>query len=193
VTLHGDHRDYTDEEKRQLTLNLEGVALEIHQGDWISAPVSVANLCTLHRRVFGGVREHAGRHRNEGWGAERLTFGPNRSTLRNQVAAELERAFDQARRSIASIHDNPNAPECEAASVQVAVWLHAEIVRIHPFEDGNGRTSRLIMAQVLVQLGLRPIPIEAVKQEYSAALNHYFRTRQIQLLVDLFLRLADAQ
>lgn len=190
---HGDHRDYTDEEKRLLTRNLADLALEIHRGDWLSEPVSVAGLCALHRRVFGGVRDHAGRHRTEGWGAERLTFGPNRSAHRDQVAAELERAFDQARRSMASIRHNPDSPEYEAASVHVAVWLHAEIVRIHPFEDGNGRSSRLVMAQVLVGLGLQPIPIEAVKQEYTAALNHYFRTREIQLLVDLFLRLADSQ
>ena len=70
-----------------------------------------------------------------------------------------------------------------------AAWAHAEIIRIHPFEDGNGRSSRLVMTHVLVSLGLRPIPVDACKQEYNDALNAYFRTGELQTLVDLLLRL----
>ncbi|WP_198023016.1 Fic family protein [Paenibacillus zanthoxyli] len=37
-------------------------------------------------------------------------------------------------------------PEKDAANaIKLAAWTHAEFVRIHPFTDGNGRTSRLIM------------------------------------------------
>jgi Fic family protein len=43
--------------------------------------------------------------------------------------------------------------------------VHADIIKVHPFEDGNGRTSRLVASWILVELGLRPIPVEAVKQE----------------------------
>ena len=28
---------------------------------------------------------------------------------------------------------------------EIAAYTHAEFVKIHPFEDGNGRTSRIIM------------------------------------------------
>lgn len=38
-------------------------------------------------------------------------------------------------------------------------------------------------------LGLLPIPIEAVKQEYTAALNLYFRAKDLDPLVDLLIRL----
>ena len=30
-------------------------------------------------------------------------------------------------------------------AIELAAWTHAEFVKIHPFSDGNGRTSRLIM------------------------------------------------
>jgi hypothetical protein len=37
---------------------------------------------------------------------------------------------------------------------------------------------------------LRPVAIEAVKQEYTEALNHYFVTSDLDPLVDLYLRLS---
>ena len=36
--------------------------------------------------------------------------------------------------------------------IELAAWTHAEFVRIHPFRDGNGRTSRLIMNYQLMSL-----------------------------------------
>lgn len=47
------------------------------------------------------------------------------------------------------------------------------------------------MNGVLVGLGLAPIAVEAVKQEYNEALNHYFSSRDLQVLVDLMLQLVD--
>ena len=33
----------------------------------------------------------------------------------------------------------------ELNAIELAAWTHAEFVKIHPFTDGNGRTSRMIM------------------------------------------------
>lgn len=191
LSAHGDHRDYTDAEKQQLTSNLVVVTGEIHGGQWNSRPVSTQTLFELHRRLFLNVRDHAGRPRCKGWGAEHLGFGPNRSHHRDDVGSALERVFEQARRSIRSLLDNTSDPQYEHHAVHIAAWIHAKVIQIHPFEDGNGRSSRLLMAKVLVDLGMQPIPIEATKQEYTNLLNNYFRDDQIQPIVDLFLRLAD--
>lgn len=191
LNSHGDHRDYTDAEKQRLTSNLVQVTGEIHDGQWRALPVSAATLANLHERLFRGVRDHAGRLRGKGWGAERLSFGPNRSHHRDDVAPALEKAFQEVQRSIRSLLDNPEDPQYEHHTVHVAVWIHARVIQIHPFEDGNGRSSRLLMAKVLVDLGMQPIPIEATKQEYTTLLNSFFRDERIQALVDLFLRLAD--
>lgn len=43
--------------------------------------------------------------------------------------------------------------------IEFAAWVHAEFVRIHPFVDGNGRTSRLIMNYVLMEAGYPPVSI----------------------------------
>ena len=37
--------------------------------------------------------------------------------------------------------------------VLIAAYLHDELVRIHPFIDGNGRTSRLLMNLYLLRNG----------------------------------------
>lgn len=37
--------------------------------------------------------------------------------------------------------------------VEFSAWLHKELVTIHPFKDGNGRTARLLMNLALMQSG----------------------------------------
>ena len=43
--------------------------------------------------------------------------------------------------------------EKELNPIELAAWSHAEFVRIHPFIDGNGRTSRLLMNLYLLRYG----------------------------------------
>lgn len=44
-------------------------------------------------------------------------------------------------------------------AITLAAYTHAEFVKIHPFEDGNGRTSRLIMNYQLMANNFLPISI----------------------------------
>ena len=63
-----------------------------------------------------------------------------------QVRSELDRLLE-----FHHAHADRNLPaEVEAA------WLHHEFVRVHPFQDGNGRMSRLLMAYVFVRNGEFP-------------------------------------
>ena len=58
--------------------------------------------------------------------------------------------------------------------IEYAAWTHAEFVRIHPFADGNGRTSRMIMNYRLMAAGLLPISIQAGDRlEYYRTLEEY--------------------
>lgn len=53
-----------------------------------------------------------------------------------------------------------------------AALLHGELVKIHPFVDGNGRTSRLIMNLDLMNHGYNPVIIKKEKRlEYYEALD----------------------
>ncbi len=182
-------RTYTEAENRRLTDNLAKLIASIHAGELSAREPSRSLLCDLHRRLFEGVREHAGRHRSAIFGSERLSFGPNRSASRGEVEALLEALFRDLAASMRSLEANQDDPDYDASAIHISVWAHARVIQIHPFEDGNGRTSRALLGVLLVKAGLQPIPIEAVKEEYNEALNTFFRERTIAPLFDLFLRL----
>lgn len=58
--------------------------------------------------------------------------------------------------------------------IECAAWTHAEFVKIHPFVDGNGRTSRLIMNYQLMANGFLPISIKKESRlEYFNSLEAY--------------------
>lgn len=58
--------------------------------------------------------------------------------------------------------------------IELAAWMHAEFVKIHPFVDGNGRTSRMLMNYQLMAGGFLPISIaKESRLEYFEALEAY--------------------
>ena len=44
-------------------------------------------------------------------------------------------------------------------SLETAFTAHARLVEIHPFNDGNGRTARLLMNMILIRAGYPPVAI----------------------------------
>src|SRR5581483_9668643 len=125
----------------------------------------------LPRAPFGGVRSHAGRPRGPGFGAEVLRFGPQYSAHRRDVARELDTLFQWLRVAVGEVEADPASEEYDLSAMRVALHAHTEVIRIHPFEDGNGRASRLLLDLLLVRFGLRPISFDAVREEYIAALE----------------------
>ena len=60
----------------------------------------------------------------------------------------------------------------ELNPVELAAQLHYRFVRIHPFDDGNGRVARLLMNYVLLKAGYPPVIIKSKdKPNYLTALN----------------------
>jgi len=184
-----DTREYSEDEERALYANLRRTARAVHQGDHLDAPLDVALLCALHRGIFGGIRSHAGRCRGPGEGQEYLIFGPHRSHHRDEVAAALARIFAHAARGLRSVLAQPDAATFELDAIVLAARVHADVIRVHPFEDGNGRSCRLLLDWILLRLRVRPAPPEAPKEEYIACLNHYFVHGDLQPLVDFYVRL----
>ncbi len=185
-----DPPEYSAEENTRITANHLGLAREVHAGEWRARTVDRAFVCALHARLFEAVRpQHAGRHRDRGRGSEYITFGDprRRSEHRDQVGRCLEALCQKIRRGIDDCRDLGDDPAYEESAVRLAVWAHVEFIRIHPFEDGNGRTARMLLGAVLVALGLRAPPTEVPRAEYLAALRCHDEAHDLEPLVDLYL------
>lgn len=77
-------------------------------------------------------------------------------------------------------------------SIELAAWTHAEFVKIHPFPDGNGRTSRLIMNYQLMKNNFLPISIKAENRlEYYNALDLYATTGDLKEFKELIENLEE--
>lgn len=71
-----------------------------------------------------------------------------------------------------------------------AAILHTEFIKIHPFEDGNGRTARLLVNYELAKSGYPTVVIKAKdKNKYIEALEEGILTKDVTKLVEL---IADA-
>lgn len=62
--------------------------------------------------------------------------------------------------------------------VLLAADMHEKLVTIHPFIDGNGRTSRLVMNLILLQHGY---PIAKISGEQTNRLVYYNALEQVQV------------
>ena len=60
----------------------------------------------------------------------------------------------------------------ETNPILIASEFHYRFIRIHPFDDGNGRTARIIMNFILMQSGYPPVVIKTEdKQNYFSVLR----------------------
>lgn len=71
--------------------------------------------------------------------------------------------------------------------VAVLAEFHAKYESIHPFQDGNGRTGRLILFRECLKNDIVPVVIEdANRNEYLEALKEYREQNVLNKLVALF-------
>ena len=79
----------------------------------------------------------------------------------------------------------------EMHPVERAARVHADFVKIHPFVDGNGRTSRLLMNFELMKAGFPPlvIPVEQ-RLDYYVALDKAHTTEDYSDFIALIVKLA---
>ena len=78
--------------------------------------------------------------------------------------------------------------------IELSAWTHAEFVRIHPFADGNGRTSRLLMNYQLMSKGFAPISIAKENRlAYFETLEEYAVNKNLQPFADMIAELEEQQ
>jgi len=76
----------------------------------------------------------------------------------------------------------------QKATVSVLAELHARYESIHPFQDGNGRTGRIILFRECLKHRINPIIIEDSKRPaYLEGLREYREKGDLSGLTELFM------
>lgn len=120
--------------------------------------ISERTIKEIHALILHGIdRENAGRYRTVPVMISGSTHMPPQPYLIEKQMEDFMCRFRQME-------------EEKVHPVLVAAYLHDELVRIHPFIDGNGRTSRLLMNLYLLRNGY---VIITLKGSNDAKINYY--------------------
>lgn len=77
----------------------------------------------------------------------------------------------------------------QVVDISALAEFHIRYESIHPFQDGNGRTGRLIVFRECLKNHIVPVVIEdANRNEYLNALKAYREDGNIELMVKLFMK-----
>uniref|UniRef100_A0A0K8TS66 Protein adenylyltransferase Fic n=1 Tax=Tabanus bromius TaxID=304241 RepID=A0A0K8TS66_TABBR len=118
--------------------------------------ITVRDILEIHRRVLGHVDPIEGGE----FRRTQVYVGGHTPPRPNDVAI-LMRRFEQWLNSKGALSMHP---------VRYAALAHYKLVHIHPFTDGNGRTSRLLMNTILMRAGYPPVTIP--KQQRNKYYEH---------------------
>ena len=112
---------------------------------------------SIHNLILRGINpDDAGRYRRVQVMIKGSSFMPPQPFM---VSKEMEDFFIWFETNKISLHP-----------IVLAAELHERLVTIHPFIDGNGRTSRLIMNLILMQNGY---VIANIKGDYDSRMQYY--------------------
>ena len=82
----------------------------------------------------------------------------------------------------------------EEDPIKLACYAHLQLAKIHPFLDGNGRLSRLMMNFILMKNGLLPISIPVKRRlEYFTLLEEFKVNKNPQPFEEFIYNLLDSE
>lgn len=142
-----------------------------------NGPLTEWEIKSIHQLILKGIDDdNAGRYRTVNVriaGAEHLP--PDQVV----VPELMERFISWYQTEAMSLHP-----------VERAARVHSDFVKIHPFVDGNGRTSRLLMNLELMKAGYPPaiLPVERRLAYYQALDADHVRGQRdafVQMVADI--------
>jgi Fic family protein len=117
-------------------------------------PITLKDIRELHKLILKGIQDDfAGNYRDGEVEISGSDYQPPKAYEISQKMAELG---DYLQSVTSAESEHTDLPILNATAV------HAWLARIHPFVDGNGRTSRILMNLILIRSGY---PICVVTQE----------------------------
>ena len=98
-----------------------------------------------------------------------------------EVAPKMEQFIKEYEKNKTTMHP-----------LELAAFVHIEFAGIHPFIDGNGRTSRLLMNLELIKAGFPPVVINVEDRlEYYKALDAAHTSGDYELFIQLMKKVVE--
>lgn len=173
-------RDLDEAESQALVIAQEAAIEKYGSGHTFSC----GDVCDLHRLWLGPIYSWAGEYRTINIGKSGFQFA--HAPFIPRLMRELEPG--PLRRH------TPCRQNDKVAVAQALAEVHAELILVHPFRDGNGRMARLLALLMALQAGLPPLDFSPLtgrgKRSYIAAI-HAAMGANYTPLTSLFLRIID--
>lgn len=155
----------------------------------------------IHRVIFMDVfPDFAGRLRGEAprYVPQNVEFGLYRGVLYEKVVEMCDEMFLYTKdyiRELDRYSTSMGREEFTTQLVRVAAYVHCEMVRIHPFRNGNGRVARSCVNYFARRYGFQPMPFDRPSGAYLPATNAWHDTKKAdkfeEFLRPLLVRIPD--
>lgn len=110
-------------------------------------PISTTLILEIHGIAFGELYDWAGK-----WRKTQVIVGQLEPPYPNQVLQAMYQFIDNLNFMISITKTPEQVIDC-------LVFAHYEFIKIHPFNNGNGRTGRILMNIVAMKLGYQPLDL----------------------------------
>ncbi len=111
----------------------------------IEVSVSANLILAIHKIAFQHLYEWAGK-----WRTTNIIVGQLEPPQPFQILQLIYQFTDNLNFKISIAKSYEDQIEC-------LVYAHYEFIRIHPFNNGNGRTGRILMNLIAMKLGYKPL------------------------------------
>ena len=179
---HGDEAEFEPGSRGRVLGNLQGIrsaremarresealllaTQQLIDSTELDQTFTAADICRIHALWLGAIYPWAGEYRQVNVAKGGFMFA---------AAGEIPRLMREFERGPLREFTPCRFADLEAQARALAV-VHAELVLIHPFREGNGRCSRLLAVLMGLQAGLPALDFGGVhgeeKQRYIAAVQ----------------------
>ena len=113
----------------------------------IDTPISSTLILELYKTAFGHLYDWAGK-----WRITNVLVGQLESPQPFQIVQLMYQFIDNLNFTILTAKTKEDHIDC-------LLYAHYEFIRIHPFNNGNGRTGRMLMNWIAMKFGYKPLAL----------------------------------